>query len=175
MQPDILAPNQPVLFYRGGESIARFRGLPPTGTHQPEDWLGSTTAIFGTESGRSVLPDGRTLEQAIAADPAWFLGPEHVAVHGTDPALLVKLLDAGERLPVHLHPPREFALQHLGCSHGKAEAWIVIGTSVPVPEVYLGFVEPVDAQNGVTMVAERGQGELLAMLNAVTVNVGDVI
>ena len=51
MQPIFLAPNQPDLFYRGGESIARFRGLPLTGTHQPEDWLGSTTAIFGTESG----------------------------------------------------------------------------------------------------------------------------
>jgi DNA-binding LacI/PurR family transcriptional regulator/mannose-6-phosphate isomerase class I len=175
VQPIFLAPNQPVLFYRGGESIARFRGLPLTGTYQPEDWLGSTTAIFGTESGRTVLPDGRTLEQAIAADPVSFLGPKHVAVHGTDPGLLVKLLDAGERLPVHLHPPREFARQHLGCSHGKAEAWIVIGTSVPAPEVYLGFVEPVDAQTVSAMVAEQRQGELLAMLNATTVNVGDVI
>jgi mannose-6-phosphate isomerase class I len=25
--------------------------------------------------------------------------------------VLVKLLDAGQRLPVHLHPPREFARQ----------------------------------------------------------------
>jgi mannose-6-phosphate isomerase len=175
VQPIFLAPNQPDLFYRGGESIARFRGLPLTGTHRPEDWLGSTTAIFGTESGRSVLPDGRTLQEAIAADPVSFLGPDHVAVYGADPALLVKLLDAGERLPVHLHPPREFAQQHLGCVHGKAEAWIVIGTSVPVPEVYLGFAEPLDAQTLSSMVAEQGQGELLAMLNAITVNIGDVI
>jgi len=175
VQPIVLEPNQPPLFYRGGESIARFRGLPLTGTHQPEDWLASTTAIFGTEDGGTILPDGRTLRQAIEADPESFLGPGHVGRFGSDPALLVKLLDAGERLPVHLHPPREFAHQHLGCLHGKAEAWIVIGTSVPAPEVYLGFAGPVPEQALSAMVAEQREGELLALLNAMPVAVGDVI
>ena len=175
MQPIFLDPNQPELFYRGGESIALFRRLPLTSTHQPEDWLGSTTAIFGTEHGQTILPDGTTLQQAIDADPAAFLGPDHAAVFGSDPALLVKLLDAGERLPVHLHPSREFAQKHLGCAHGKAEAWIVIGTSVPSPTVYLGFVEPVSAATLSTMVAGQGQGELLGMLNAIPVTIGDVI
>jgi mannose-6-phosphate isomerase len=69
VQPIVLEPNQPELFYSGGESIARFRGLPVTGTHRPEDWLGSVTAIFGTERGRTTLPDGRTLQQAIEAGP----------------------------------------------------------------------------------------------------------
>ena len=54
------------------------------------------------------------LKDVIAADPEAFLGPEHVASYGADPALLVKLLDAGERLPVHYHPGRAFAKQHLG-------------------------------------------------------------
>ena len=41
--------------------------------------------------------------------PRRWLGPEHVARFGADPGLLVKLLDAGQRLPVHFHPGRAFA------------------------------------------------------------------
>jgi mannose-6-phosphate isomerase len=174
VQPVVLGPNQPDLFYRGGESIARFRGLPQTSGHRPEDWIGSTTAIFGTDSGRSVLPDGGTLKDAVAADPEGYLGPAHVAAYGPDTGLLVKLLDAGERLPVHLHPPRSFAEAHLGCPHGKTEAWIVIGTSGPAPEVYLGFSAPLSPDVVSELVAEQGQGDLLAALIAVPVKVGDV-
>jgi hypothetical protein len=53
--------------------------------------------------------------------------------------VLVKLLDAGERLPVHAHPDRAFALRHLDCRNGKTEAWVVVGTSVADPVVYLGL------------------------------------
>ena len=36
---------------------------------------------------------------------------------------LVKLLDAGQRLPVHAHPDGHFAQTHVAAAHGKAEAW----------------------------------------------------
>ena len=173
MQPVVLGPNQPDQFYRGGESIARFRGLPQTGGYRPEDWIGSTTAIFGTDSGRSVLPDGGTLKDAVTADPEAYLGPAHVAAYGPDTGLLVKLLDAGERLPVHLHPPRSFAEAHLGCPHGKTEAWIVIGTSgAGAGEVYLGFSAALSPDVVSGLVAKQGQGDLLAALNAVPVEGG---
>ena len=65
-----------------------------------------------------------------------------MARFGPDPALLVKLLDTGERLFVHFHPDNAFADRHLGCRHGKSEAWIVTD-AVPRPAtgglVYLGF------------------------------------
>lgn len=41
----------------------------------------------------------RLLIDAIQADPLQWLGPEHVAVYGSDPAVLVKFIDAGQRLP----------------------------------------------------------------------------
>ena len=41
-------------------------------------------------------------------------GPAHVARYGASTALLVKLLDAGQRLPVHFHPGRAFAREALG-------------------------------------------------------------
>lgn len=176
MHPVVLAPNQPDLFYRGGESIADFRGTPLNSVYQPEDWIGSTTAIFGTERpGRTVLGDGTLLLDAIAADPIGYLGAEHVAAYGSDSGLLVKLLDAGERLPVHLHPPRGFAESYLGCAHGKTEAWLVVGTSVPHPEVYVGFREAVSAERVHDMVQKQRPGELLESLTAFPVQVGDAV
>ena len=68
----------------------------------------------------------RLLSDLIAADPVGWLGADHVARWGSSPALLVKLLDAGERLPVHVHPDREFAVQHFASPFGKTEAWIAI-------------------------------------------------
>src|SRR5436305_12103630 len=123
MNPVELAPNQVHQFYRGGEAIASFRGIPSTDDHAPEDWVGSTATMFGTDgAGLSALPDGRLLRDAIAADPVAYLGPEHTTEYGTDPALLVKLLDPGERLPVHFHPDGAFVRDHLGAPHGKTEA-----------------------------------------------------
>ena len=110
----MLAPNEVPRFYRGGRAIARLRGVEPAGERVPEDWVGSTTAVFGRPGvGLSRLPGGALLRDAAAADPVAFFGPDHAARHGGDPALLVKLLDAGERLPVHVHPDRRFARMHL--------------------------------------------------------------
>ena len=79
----------------------------------------------------------------IATDPVAWLGVDHVARYGTDPMLLVKLLDAGQRLPVHAHPDAGFAGHHLGRTHGKAEAWYIVDGGT----VHLGLA-----------VADRGRG-----------------
>ena len=100
-----LPANQLPRFYRGGARIAAFRGLESVDDQAPEDWVASTTVVHGdSQFGLSRLPDGGRLRDAIEADPEAFLGHAHVERFGADPALLVKLLDAGERLPLHLHP-----------------------------------------------------------------------
>jgi mannose-6-phosphate isomerase len=148
MKPIRLAPNQPPRRFDGGSAIAAFRGLPPLDRRAPEDWVASTTTLFGEqESGLTRLPDGRWLRDVIGADPESYLGPAHAAVWGGDPALLVKLLHAGQRLPVHCHPDREFARRHLGCPYGKTEAWVVLQTTGTRPAVFLGFREDVDRRD----------------------------
>ena len=176
MKPILLGPNQPVRFYRGGPAIARFRGLPENGGSVPEDWVASTTTILGEESrGLTVLPDGRLLRDAIAAEPEVFLGPEHVHHFGADPALLVKLLDAGERLPVHAHPDRRFAHERLGAEHGKCEVWLIIGTEGPGTRIHLGFREDVDPAALAAWVAAQDGAAMLAALNELPVEAGDCI
>jgi mannose-6-phosphate isomerase len=98
-------------FYRGAGRINRLRGTAaPADPYYPEDWIGSATARNGAAPDRlTTLPDGRLLGMAVAEEPERWLGPAHVAMHGPDPAILVKLLDAGERLPLHVHPDQRFA------------------------------------------------------------------
>jgi mannose-6-phosphate isomerase len=143
-------------------------------SHLPEDWVGSATTLFGTAAdGLTRLPDGRLLRDAIDGDPAGYLGPGHVRQYGSSPALLVKLLDAGERLPVHCHPDDTFARRHLASHWGKTEAWIVIDAA-PGSEVHLGFREPVTEEALAGWVATQDPAMLRA-LNRMPVRPGDAI
>ncbi len=176
MGPIQLASNQLHRFYRGGLAIARFRGTQGGGDHAPEDWVGSTTTILGEEThGLSTLPDGRLLRDAIAADPVAFLGPAHAERYGGDPALLVKLLHAGERLPVHCHPSREFSRRHLDCPFGKTEAWVVVEVEGDRPEVHLGFRHDVEAATLAGWVERQETDALLGALHALEVAPGDAV
>jgi len=174
MEPVLLGANLPATFYRGAGRIARFRGaaeLPP----RPEDWVASTTTRFGSSSaGLSSLPSGVLLRDAISAAPERWLGPAHVDRYGADPAILVKLLDAGERLPVHVHPDRRFATAHLASPYGKTEAWVIL-EAAPDAVVYLGFSRPVSVAELTGWVLERRFDELLAATNRVPVRAGDSV
>jgi mannose-6-phosphate isomerase len=177
--PVVLGPNQPERFYRGGAGIARFRGTPQSSEYIPEDWVASATEIFGQPGdGLTRLGSGQTLRDAIAADPAGFLGPDHVVQYGASPALLVKLLDTGERLVVHFHPSRDFAARHLGSRYGKTEAWIILetrqeGGDASAGHVYLGFKRDADPAVIRRWVADQDTSAILDSLNQVAVAPGD--
>src|SRR5262249_46404346 len=66
VNPVRLGPNQPPRFYRGGDAIADLRGVSGGNGFQPEDWVGSTTTLWGQpEAGLTHLDDGRTLRDAV--------------------------------------------------------------------------------------------------------------
>ena len=167
------APARPMERPRAGPGAAP-PGSGQDSGHRPEDWVGSATTVFGSQTdGLTRLPDGRLLRDAIGADPQAYLGPGHVRRHGSSPALLVKLLDAGERLPVHCHPDDVFARRHLASPWGKTEAWIVIDAP-PGSEVHLGFSEAVPDETLAGWVAGQDPAMLRA-LNRVAVRPGDAI
>ncbi|HEX2051877.1 MAG TPA: hypothetical protein VHJ34_14760 [Actinomycetota bacterium] len=174
MQPLALPPNQLHRFYRGGARIAALRATGNDDSHAPEEWIASTTTPFGEDVGISVLPDGTRLPDALAADPEGWLGPEHAARFGTHPALLFKLLDAGERLPVHLHPDDAFARAHLGSRYGKTEAWIVLDAA-PGAAVHVGWRDPVSEATLAAWVERRDAGVMLDALHRVDVAPGDTV
>jgi mannose-6-phosphate isomerase len=173
--PLILPPNQFHRFYAGGARIDALRGAPAGEDGRPEDWIGSTTTAFGEESeGLSRVADGRLVRDLVDADPEALLGPEHVGRFGADPGLLVKLLDAGERLPVHVHPGRDFARSHLGSRWGKTEAWLILDAE-PGASVHVGLREPIDAATLRRWVDDQDAGEMLAALRELPVRAGDAI
>jgi mannose-6-phosphate isomerase len=173
--PVVLDANLPERFYRGGAAIAAFRGLGHAGSFRPEDWIGSATTLFGEpEAGLTRLPDGRLLRDALDADPAGWLGEAHVEAFGTSPAVLVKLLDAGQRLPVHAHPTRDWARRHLDCPFGKTEAWVIVETRGE-PLVHLGFRRDVEADELAAWVDRQDEDALVGSLHALPVRPGDSV
>jgi mannose-6-phosphate isomerase len=172
--PMALAPNQIKRFYRGGARIEALRGV-SLSERGPEDWVGSTTTVLGSDDlGLSRLPDGRFLRDALQADPALFLGPEHVQRWGANPALLVKLLDAGERLAVHFHPGRAFARDALSLRFGKTEAWVIVAAD-PDAVVHLGLKEELDPATLARWVREQDSAAMLSALHELPALAGQVL
>jgi mannose-6-phosphate isomerase len=162
------------MFYAGGERIDRFRGLAAAGGG-PEDWVASITQLPGAPAGTGIswLPDGTSLRAAVQADPMGWLGAPLAARWGGSTGVLVKLLDAGERLPVHCHPSRPFATQHLHSPFGKTEGWIVLDDA-PGGEVWLGFREEVPAESLRGWIEAQDAEAMLAVMNRFPAGPGDV-
>jgi mannose-6-phosphate isomerase len=180
IEPIVLAANQPRRFYRGGARIADFRGSSQEFPNTPEDFIASVVETGkGDGDGLSRLGDGALLRDLIDADPDAFFGPAHVAAYGSDICVLVKMLDTGERLLTHFHPSAEFAARHLGCAHGKSEAWIITEvTDTPGDEtsgfVYYGFADEVGADVVAGWVAGQDRAAIVGGLNQFAVEPGDV-
>ncbi|MEY2990161.1 MAG: hypothetical protein RLZZ163_1077 [Actinomycetota bacterium] len=175
VQSAVLLPvNQFDHFYRGGDRIGALRHG-PGGPRRPEEWIGSTTARYGqAPAGLTVLPDGRTLAEEVSVEPEAWLGPTHLARYGSSTELLVKLLDLDQRLPVHLHPTREFSRTHLGLAHGKTEAWYVLDA----PEgarVGVGFAQRMSIDQVRSWVMDRDSEALLSALCTREVRPGDAM
>jgi mannose-6-phosphate isomerase len=174
VKPLELGPNQVHRFYRGGARIAAFRSVPLGDDHAPEDWIASTTHVHGDpELGRSLV-DGSSLADVLAADAQAFFEPAHLERFGPDPAVLLKLVDAGQRLPLHFHPDGAFARQYLGEECGKTEAWIFLEAD-PGATVHVGFARDVTADEVAALVEAEDLDGMVAAMNRVAVEAGDAI
>jgi mannose-6-phosphate isomerase len=163
-------PTRVYRFYRGGALIDRLRGDPECDNEYPEDWVGSVVAASNPgrdepDAGLSRFADGGLVRDAVATDPALW----------GEPRVLVKLLDPAIRLPVHAHPNRAFAREHLRSNYGKTEAWIVVGTRAADAEVWLGLREAVDPGQYREWIERQDTDALLDSLNHVRVKPGDVL
>lgn len=173
-----MPPNILDHFYRGGERIAALRGVPFPSPQRPEEWLAATVHRYGEPAvGRSRLGDGSWFATLVEADHLAWTGSAQGAP-GAGPAdvgILVKLLDPAQRLPVHVHPTREFARRQLHSCYGKTEAWYVLECDDDDPAVWIGFTHDVDPEVLAEKVAAQDSEWLLGRMNKINVQPGDGI
>ncbi|QMW66281.1 class I mannose-6-phosphate isomerase [Mumia sp. ZJ1417] len=168
--PQLLQPNLVHHFYAGGARIAALRGLPPV-ERCPEEWVGATVSRADSPTvGLARTAAGALFSDLVEADPVGWVGTD--SVRGGDTGILLKLLDAGQRLPVHVHPDRAFAAQHLDCPYGKTEAWLVLETADDAV-VYLGWSGDVDPDELAARRDAQDGDWLLSHLNRIPVRPGD--
>ena len=111
--------------------------------------------------------------------PTEVAGAAIVERYGPTTALLVKLLDAGSRLPVHVHPTRELARQIFDSQFGKAEAWAIVATrqmeGQPSPRVWLGFREDVSREQLMDWIERQDTEAIRGAMNEIEVKPGDAV
>lgn len=168
--------------YLGGSMISRLHGEAGEDGHFPEEWLLSTVAA--RNAGREQLVEGitqvagcgLTLPQLIGQNPEQILGRAHAARYGSSPGVLVKLLDAAERLTLQVHPTRERANQLFGSAFGKTECWHILDCRTidgQAPCVYLGFREGITRAYWEQCFHTQDIPAMLACLHKIPVQVGD--
>lgn len=138
--------------YIGGSQLDAIHGIQGSqDTQFPEEWIMSI--VCARNAGREHIQDegmsyleGRdiSLKDYITADPAATLGEAHAEKLGATTGVLVKIIDAGERLTIQAHPSRAKAPILFNSPFGKTECWHILGgreIDGEAPCIYMGFKE----------------------------------
>ena len=149
--------------YKGGSRIDKFtqevfvkKGM------YPEDWTASATAVknsSGMTEGIGITENGEKITDIIGNDIL---------------PILVKLLDADERLVIQVHPTVNFSQRYLNSSFGKTECWYFLDCS-PDAHIYLGFKPDITAERWRKAIQNDDSEQLLDMLWRIPVHKGDFV
>ena len=171
--------------YLGGSALSALHGETGEDGHYPEEWIMSV--VCARNAGREAMVDeglshlaatGETLKAYVEANPAATLGAAHAARHGASPGVLVKLIDAAERLTVQVHPDRALAMALFQSPFGKTECWHILGGRTvggEKPCVYFGFQQGVTRENWQRLFAQQDIAGMLACLYRFEVQLGDTL
>ena len=153
----------------GGNSLQKYYNKPfPGGKNIGESW-----EISAVPGNISVVANGHlkgnNLKELIEVYMDELVGEEVFNRFGVEFPLLIKLIDARDKLSVQVHPGDELsARRHNG--NGKTEMWYVLAAENE-PELISGFNRKVSS--GIFM-EKLNSGRLLDILNVEKVREGDV-
>ncbi len=164
---------KPVLkdYIWGGRRLERLGRELPENTQIAESW-----EIAAHEDGMTVVENGvfagETLQSVLNLLGEDLVGERNKwALEAGKFPLLVKLLDANERLSVQVHPGDAYAQEHEGGELGKSEMWVVLDASSEAAIIY-GLSKQV-SPDGLREAIQSGQ--LGAYLNKIQIHPGDHI
>lgn len=152
----------------GGERLGTLFGKSfAPGTTVGESWELSAVKNAGTvvASGNHA---GQSLETLYSIAPEALVGP--AAAQNHEFPLLVKFIDAHDRLSVQVHPDDVFARERFGEPFGKTECWYIAdaGTSGALAVGFKKSVSRKELRDAVE------SGEVEQLLNIVEVKTGEV-
>lgn len=162
--------------YRGGKQLEAFLGnFQPSDSFQPEDWLFSFVEAknknyIPCEGISQILWGGKTvpINELIKAED---FGPGR-----NDSGVLVKLLDAGERLGIQTHPTPQFSKKYFGTNYGKTECWHILTTDEKKDSaVYIGFKKGITREYFAELFYKQEIENMLASLWRFPVKAGDTV
>jgi mannose-6-phosphate isomerase len=174
-------------FYEGGSLTRSFRGLPNrTDDWWSEDWVGSCT--LANNAGPDGEPQGLSrvavpgmgavaLRDIVEAYPEEMIGAAFANRHGPITGVLVKLLSPAGQVPLHAHPNRAWAREHLDSPFGKTEAWILLDTPGDGTEpayAGVGFQEGIDREWFAAAVALHDNAAIRGTLHRTDIGPGEV-
>ena len=168
--------------YLGGKMISRLHGEEGEDGHFPEEWLMSQVAA--RNAGREHIVEGLSLikgtklslKDLVEKYPLEMLGEAHYAHYGKSLGVLVKLLDAAERLTLQVHPTRACAKKLFASPFGKTECWHILDTREidgETPCIYLGFREGITRAYWKECFDKQDIPAMLACLHRIEVKRGD--
>lgn len=116
---------------------------------------------------------GQTLAEATHALGEALVGSRTMARYGADFPLLAKLIDAGDRLSVQVHPDDAYAHRvEAGTGfHGKTEAWHILAADPGASLIY-GFARPTAPAEVAAAIADD---TLLDLLQHIPAAAGDTV
>lgn len=172
--------------YLGGRLIDDLHGEAEGEDGQfPEEWIASL--VSARNAGREEMEEGLSmiaadpavsLKEVIESEPEKYLGEGHVKLCGPSTGVLVKLIDAAERLTVQVHPDREQAEKLFQSRYGKTECWHILGgreIDGEKPCVYLGFREGVTRRRWKELFERQDISGMLDCLHRFEVKAGDTV
>ncbi|TDF97103.1 type I phosphomannose isomerase catalytic subunit [Paenibacillus piri] len=186
-KPFKLLKNRVWRTYSGGKFLEQWQGAQQAeDTSFPEEWVAST--VIAKNVGREHIQEGLSLValdngqtapllDLIASDPEAYLGKAHTDRYGAQTAVLVKVLDASERLTIQVHPDRAFAADVFQSQFGKTEAWYVLGGRAidgEEPYVLFGFKSGVTKERWRELFVRQDIAGMIDALHRIPVREGDV-
>jgi mannose-6-phosphate isomerase len=111
---------------------------------------------------------GRTLAELVRDENSALFG-QHAGL--TQFPLLIKFLDASDRLSLQVHPNDEQARLINPLENGKTEAWVILDAA-PGSRLYAGLKSGVDRE---TLASHLSEGSIEAALHSFPVKPGDCV
>jgi len=152
------------------------------GGNQLRDFLKKTTSsekygesweVASLPEGKSSIANGKhkskSLDQMISAFAEALLGESVVANFGLEMPLLIKFIDASEKLSIQLHPDDAIAQELHNLPKGKTEMWYVLKAEKGA-HIIAGFNQEMDSQK---FKETLSNGNLEGALQHIPVKEGD--